>query len=155
MQAYKFDKDTFTKELVSIRDFRLQVLFVHLNIEFWVNTIVEAKFSRPKAIMRNKDFKTFSNKLELLYSLDMIGDNIYRQIKAVNRIRNYYAHNIVLSREFPNEVKKCISDLSALNKGEFIDKCIKLEHKFIAASSYLVGYLNGLHEDLLKNKTPS
>ncbi|MBI5061507.1 MAG: hypothetical protein HZB67_04305 [Candidatus Aenigmarchaeota archaeon] len=150
MQKYEFDKKTFMEELISIKDFRLHVLFVHLHIEFWMNNIIEIKFSHPKTIMHNKDFKTFSNKLELLYAMDVINENIYQQIKAVNRIRNHYAHNITLNKDFPSEVKKYIDELCALNKGDFIDKCIKLEHKFITASSYLVGYLNGLYEKMLK-----
>lgn len=146
MKSYAFDEKAFFKELGLMKDFRILVLFVHLNIEFWMNKLIEIEISRPKIIMQNNDFKTFSNKLDLLYATDIIEDKNYQQIKLVNKIRNHYAHNIVLTEEFPEEVKGLMNSLITLSKMESPPAEATLEQKYVLACCYLVGYLNGRYE---------
>jgi len=58
----------FAKEFNQIRDFRLQVLFLHLHIEYWINEIIKKYFKKSDKILKF----TFANKLKVIEGLNLI-----------------------------------------------------------------------------------
>lgn len=137
----------FSKELNQIDDFRLQVLFLHLNIEYWLNKIIKKNFKNSKVIFDNRDLRTFSNKLDLIKSLNLLhprSGNLMEKIKLINAIRNYYSHNIVGKEEFPEEIRSRITELmkSSPAKKDFNKRNISETHQFVISC---VGIIQGLH----------
>lgn len=66
------------------------VLKAHLFAEFLIDHIINELFKRPKVVLGY----TFSKKLEIIYSLDLIPNYVYKNVLLLNRIRNKYAHDL-------------------------------------------------------------
>ena len=144
--------DEFTKELNSIEDFRLQVLFLHLHLEYWINKIIEKSFVKPEEIFKNRDLRTFYNKLCIIDSLSLLHPKAIEKIKIVNEIRNHYSHNIVGKEEFP---KKIIDNIQNLMKDspvkEEINKYgVNLVHQFVIQCTGMIISLEEIYETTSK-----
>jgi len=74
-----------TKELSSI-------LKAHLFIERLIDSIIEKKLDKPGSLFKNQ--LSFSLKLDLAHSLGIVPDKVLSPIRALNKIRNKYAHDI-------------------------------------------------------------
>jgi len=66
------------------------VLKAHLFAEFLIDHIIKEKFSRPKRILNY----TFYKKLEIIYSIDLIPNYLYKNILFLNKMRNKYSHDL-------------------------------------------------------------
>ena len=147
----------FNKECNKIKDFRLKVLFIHLHIEYLINKIIEIKFPKPDMILKDGgDLKFFSNKLKILEALGGFPDkDMCKKISLINRIRNFYSHNIVKKDDYPQEItnrihslfKDCFSDSDDI-------KNISHNKKFIQSCYLILGILHGYYigYSYIKNK---
>lgn len=90
-----------------LKDERLLVLFLHLNVEYWLNELIVKAFPKPKRILEMR----FSSKLEILKSLGIISDtNSINNIKKLNEIRNNYAHTLDY-KSIRSKVEEKISEM--------------------------------------------
>jgi hypothetical protein len=162
-ETYIFDKDEFFQELIEISDFRLRVLYIHLIIEYFLDSLIEIYFEEPDYIFKNFELYSFSNKLDLLKADGIISSPTYEQIKLVNAIRNYYAHNLVKMGAIPGPIVNRINALAkSASGGEFsrggkikITEDFKkagVEIKFIYLCAYIIGRLYLPSEFLAKNQ---
>jgi hypothetical protein len=66
----------------------------HLFVEFVINQIILKRCKSPKEILKDSRAYPFSVKLQLSYSMGLISNPIYQNIRKINRIRNELAHNL-------------------------------------------------------------
>lgn len=66
------------------------VLKCHLFTEYILDQIIVKKLKRRSKILEYK----FSQKVEILYSADLIPSYLYKNISYLNKIRNKFAHNL-------------------------------------------------------------
>ncbi len=66
----------------------------HLFVEFVINQIILKRCKSPKVILKDSRAYPFSVKLQLVYSMGLIPNAIYQNIRRINRIRNELAHGL-------------------------------------------------------------
>jgi len=66
------------------------ILKGHLFVEYMLDMLIQKKISKPQIILKY----TFSRKLDILYSLNLIPDYLYKNITCLNLCRNKLAHNL-------------------------------------------------------------
>lgn len=66
----------------------------HLFVEFIINQIILKRCKSPKEILKDSRAYPFSVKLQLIYSMGLLPNPIYRNVRKINRIRNELAHNL-------------------------------------------------------------
>jgi hypothetical protein len=66
----------------------------HLFVEFVINQIILKRCKSPKEILKDSRAYPFSVKLQLIYSMGLVPNHIYHNIRKINRIRNELAHNL-------------------------------------------------------------
>ncbi len=66
----------------------------HLLIEFILNEIIRRALKMPTDILNDHRSYTFAIKAQVLYSTGHLPKYIYRNIRRINSIRNYLAHNL-------------------------------------------------------------
>ncbi len=71
----------------------------HLLIEFIINLIIQKRCKSPNVILEDHRTYSFSVKLQLVYSMDLLPKHIYLNIRKVNKIRNQLAHNLELDTD--------------------------------------------------------
>jgi hypothetical protein len=69
------------------------ILKGHLIVEYMLDAIIKEKFKNPKKILGYSFFR----KLEILFSLGLLPDYLFRNIVTLNNIRNNYAHDLTYS----------------------------------------------------------
>ena len=91
----------FIKTIFSVNEDRLLILLSHLYLEKCIEEIIINKFKRPKKILTN----SFKKKVDIIYSLGELDENIYHKIILINRIRNKYVHNLDYHYKIENFVE--------------------------------------------------
>ena len=66
------------------------ILKGHLFTEYMLDMLIRKKFKLPNTILKYK----FSQKVDILYSLDLLPLYLYKNISNLNKIRNRFAHNL-------------------------------------------------------------
>lgn len=66
------------------------ILKGHIFIEKVLETLISKKLPNPEAFFGKR--RSFGLKLDLAYSMDLIDEKYYSAFKAINNIRNKYAH---------------------------------------------------------------
>ena len=66
----------------------------HLFVEFVVNQVILKRCKSPKTILNDHRAYPFSVKLQMVYSMSLLPNHIYQNIRKINRIRNELAHNL-------------------------------------------------------------
>jgi hypothetical protein len=69
----------------------------HLFVEFVINQIILKRCKGPKEILKDSRTYPFSVKLQLVYSMGLLPNPIYQNIRKINRIRNDLAHNLEIN----------------------------------------------------------
>jgi hypothetical protein len=106
------DAETFEqmmKHLDSINDEpRATILITHLYIEYLLDWIIIKKIAKPDKILK----RTFSSKLELIESFNVLFDSLMHDLWVVNKIRNQFAHNIdIKSPDFEREFTENLGNM--------------------------------------------
>lgn len=70
------------------------VLTGHLIVEYLINRVIKSKCKASQSILKDSRNYPFSVKLQLLYSMKLLPDHIYNNIKKLNTFRNQLAHNL-------------------------------------------------------------
>ncbi len=124
--------DKYFEKLSLIEEPTTKVLTIHLYTEFWINKLIDLSSPKPQEIL-NRNLN-FSIKLILIYNMGLIPEQLYLNIKKLNKLRNKYAHN--LDYEFTK------SDLNYVySNGKNISKYIQNEttrriFMFIGAATF-------------------
>lgn len=66
----------------------------HLLVEFIIDQVILKRCKSPKDILKDSRAYPFSVKLQIVYSMGLVPNNIYQNIRKINRIRNELAHNL-------------------------------------------------------------
>lgn len=66
------------------------ILRGHLLVEYLINKIIQVKCKNPEKILSYP----FSIKLQIVYSMKLLPDYLYKNIAKINNIRNGLVHNL-------------------------------------------------------------
>ena len=87
----------FYERVNETKDERSFVLLMSLIVEFHIDSIIRAFFPGNKEILINKDL-TLSLKINMLKSLKILPESIFKFADLVRKIRNEFAHNIEIDK---------------------------------------------------------
>ena len=98
-------------------DIRYLSIISHLYVEYYLNELISLKFVEAKLIIDEKELGSFYNKFLILKALGIFEhkDKLIENINLITRIRNFYAHHLLISDELPEEVKSRITQLVYLD----------------------------------------
>ncbi len=83
----------FSKKIFSTESTRELIITSHLFLENMIEEIIKKEIPKPKNIIKY----SYYNKLIVLHSLSLISDELFKDMKLINEIRNKYAHNLKYS----------------------------------------------------------
>lgn len=100
-------------EFNDTRNMRDLALVTHLYIEYFVNELIIAKFQSPELVIDDNELGSFKNKILLLKSMGLFEGtpHVIRNIELIQRVRNHYAHNLLLTDEVPEPVASRVTQL--------------------------------------------
>lgn len=124
-------------ELNSIKEPRNLVITLHLFIEVSINMFLESYFKDPKGNLP----RYFKAKFNLIKAIGFLNDGVCKNIEAINKIRNRFAHDINAELEpsdFSNiylssiDSKKGFKKLGLVIKLQILstDTILDLNHEF-------------------------
>ncbi len=80
----------FLKDVIEIEDHRLLILISHLYFENFIEEIIKNRLNYSSRTLN----LSFYQKLEFLYTSEIIDDFYYSELRFINNLRNSYAHNL-------------------------------------------------------------
>ncbi|PGA39417.1 hypothetical protein COL81_13865 [Bacillus toyonensis] len=89
--SYEELLDNFTKDLLNAEPMYI-VIKGHLYVEYYMRELLEAVVEKPQ-YMPNLNF---ANKVKWLATLDVIDEKTKNALEAINKLRNNYAHELML-----------------------------------------------------------
>jgi len=109
--------DKLCDEVNKASDVRYLSLIPHLYIEYYLNELISLKFDKAELILDKIDLGSFYNKFLILRALGIFkqNDKLIKNIELITRIRNFYAHNLLISNRLPEENKSRIKQLVYLD----------------------------------------
>ena len=111
--------DRLSDEVNKAPDIRYLSIISHLYVEYYLNELIRLKFVEAKLIIDEKELGSFYNKFLILKALGIFKhkdkDKLIKNINLITRIRNFYAHNLLISDELPDAVKNRIKQLVYLD----------------------------------------
>ncbi|MFH0870226.1 MAG: hypothetical protein V1866_04175 [archaeon] len=150
-------------ELRKIDDIRLHVLFLHLNIEYLIDKIIEKYFKNSKVIFENEHLKSFMSKVRLLDSLGFFEDRktLYNRIILVNKIRNDFAHGIIKKDTIPKKTMDRFFTLGDISLDKKMRDILSKDNKpaypqitFFVASFSIIFLLSEMYKAMNVPKDP-
>jgi hypothetical protein len=69
------------------------VITTHLMTEYGINYLISSNCVNHKQILDDRNY-TFSIKLNIIYALGLIPEDLYQNIKKLNILRNKFAHSL-------------------------------------------------------------
>lgn len=132
-QALK-EKKKFYKEIFSSDSAVLSIIIKsHLVVENLVDRILKFSSSHSHHVV---DRMGFAQKNEILKFSSLINEGTYEKIKALNNIRNKFAHNVKYEPSF--------SEIKLLTEGKIKNRD---KHKMLIGSvQYLIGWLTFIEQ---------
>ena len=84
-----------------------------LYIEYYLNEILLEKFIHPKKVIDENELGSFKNKLTILEALGVFDGHkaLLINIRLIQKIRNFYAHNILQVDSAPASVSDKVKQL--------------------------------------------
>lgn len=70
------------------------VVTLHLLTEFVLDRLIKAKSATPRRILDDSRTFTYSVKLVLVRNMGLVDDALFRNLDALRRLRNEYAHGL-------------------------------------------------------------
>jgi len=87
--------EAYRRQVIEERWLSTLVLSIHLEIESMLSEMLRQTLPKPERFLdRPGSGPTFSQKLTLCESLDLLDDNRVAAVRALNRLRNTLAHNM-------------------------------------------------------------
>jgi len=99
-QLYK----NLNNELRSARNIKEISLITHLYIEYYFRELIFVKFKLPENIINN----SFNSKFNILVSTGILEQDLIENIKVIQKIRNHYAHNIIIEKNIYRNIEEKI-----------------------------------------------
>lgn len=95
-------------------------LIAHLYVEYFINELIVVRFTDARLIIDDAEIGTFKSKVAILKALGVLVDPspLLTNIELIQRIRNFYAHNLLLTDEVPEQVESRIRQLQYFEYGE-------------------------------------
>jgi hypothetical protein len=94
------------RQIVEERWLSTHVLAMHLEIESMLGVMLRQTLPKPERFLEKEGMgPTFAQKLTLCDSLDLLEDNVVAAVRALNRLRNSYAHTPDQELSVPELVK--------------------------------------------------
>lgn len=96
----------------------------HLYVEYFLNELIVATFKFPELIIDSNDLGTFHSKLTLLRAHGIFDKKpaVLRNVELIQRIRNHYAHNLLMTNDEPEPVVSRVTELVYFDwNGEIAD----------------------------------
>lgn len=108
----------FKKRIDKTKDDRSSVLLIILVIEFHIDKLLEIVLLKYSNLRENKDI-TFSLKIDILRSINLIPKSVLEMTDCLRKIRNEFAHNLKLDnieelKTLNNRSKSLINQLDNL-----------------------------------------
>lgn len=119
------------------------ILKGHLFTEYMLDMLIREKFEKPNTILKYK----FSQKLEILYSLDLLPLYLYKNISYLNKIRNRFAHNL----EYDLSNEKLTFYTSDGKKVDVANGNLKRKSLRIKIRTFCIGVLDQLNYHYIAN----
>jgi hypothetical protein len=93
-----------------------------LYIEYYINEILIRKLKHPEKIIEENELGSFKNKLMILEALGIFDDHphLLSNITLIQRIRNYFAHNLLASERAPEPVINRIKQLVYFDRNNVV-----------------------------------
>lgn len=88
----KFIAQKYLGKINNIQDEVAKVVNIHLYTEHVINKIMSRKKKNPNKHIHERS--SFIVKLDLLYNMDLIPQELYENINKLNTLRNKCAHNL-------------------------------------------------------------
>jgi len=109
---------TFLKNVNETKDMRFLSIIMHQYMEYYIDNVIKSGFKNPDEILNEHRFFGFYEKCKLLKALGIFdeddGKNLLINIRIINSIRNFYAHNLLdLSSDetIPPKIKDKINSM--------------------------------------------
>ena len=84
----------FAKRLGALDSPLSIVVSIHLFAEYLLDRLIEAESPLAREILRDHRTFTFAVKLALVHHMDLVADDLFRNPRRLNSLRNRYAHEI-------------------------------------------------------------
>lgn len=145
------DKKKFDDAIGRENDPTMVVLRAHLFSENLLERIIRLQLPRGDKLIESSSF-SYSQKLMIVDTFDMLGDPIVSSLRGLNRLRNQCAH----------ELGKIITDSDVVRAGSPLGKIfteMHRAHKYDAIATlretihYIIGYMTGLCHSLEESST--
>ena len=93
-----------------------------LYIEYYINEILIRKLKYPEKIIDENELGSFKNKLTILEALGIFIDHphLFNNITLIQRIRNYFAHNLMANERVPEPVINRVEQLVYFDRNNAI-----------------------------------
>ncbi|MFZ3167352.1 MAG: hypothetical protein WA130_07030 [Candidatus Methanoperedens sp.] len=103
-----------------IEDLRFLSIIGHQYVDYFLNEIICNIFENPELIIDNNELGQFFNKFTLLKSLGYFKgrDDLEKNIKLMTSIRNFYAHNMLIGEEVPENIINKINEMKYLEDAD-------------------------------------
>ncbi len=63
-------------------------------VEYGLNYLIHSNCPNQEVILSDNRSYSFSVKLNIVYAMKLIPENLYQNIKKLNKLRNEYGHNL-------------------------------------------------------------
>ncbi len=83
--------DYYLQRINDTRENLILIIITHLLTEFIVNQMLESKHNTSGKLFKDK---SYSYKVKLMYDLKLIPEDSFRNLVALNKLRNQYAHQL-------------------------------------------------------------
>lgn len=105
------------------RDLRELTLVTHLYLEYFINELVVARLKTPELIIDDNELGSFKNKIFVLRALGVFDDipHVLGNVELIQRTRNYYAHNLLVTDEIPEPASSRIKQLVYFEDSKICD----------------------------------
>jgi hypothetical protein len=101
--------DAYMREILSKRWLSTLVLSMHLEIEATLTVMLYRTLPKPERLLNGKG-PSFSHKLVICDSLDLLEEDTVNAVRALNKMRNSFSHN--MDQELP--IRELITFLAAM-----------------------------------------
>jgi len=110
-------------EFNEARNVKELALIAHLYLEYFVNELVIVIFKEPNLVIDDGELGSFKSKVTLLKALGLFGDahHLLKNIELIQRIRNFYSHNLLITDKVPEQVADRIRELVYFENGSVCD----------------------------------
>ena len=90
----RFISKQWLKRMERSKDPNSNIIMTHLLVEYGLNYLIGAHCSNSKVILNDHRAYTFAVKLNFVFAMKLIPEELYTNIRKLNNIRNTYAHEL-------------------------------------------------------------